>query len=919
MVKQRIKATGNIATVVTSARSAKTGVNGRSSNSDPGSHKISDFFRPICQNGGNTQKSVVARCSKLVYYDNLNVEKGKCYFSKMSSFKYRRCNSGRCKLCPKANSEQISDIKTYKIFCKTFCCIYGIKCKKCEMVYIGQTKNCLNIRINLHRSQVYRLQANPTIESTLELRHFAEHGINEIEVSIIDVVNDNLQRLWWEQHHIKQLGSVFPYGLNTINYNTTYNCDYYGVLNNKTVAKSVFKYNLHRKKRGGRKRKISFDETVNNIKSFFSDNVDMGHIPHGWIKNMIFGVRIKFFQKIWYFVQQHEILFDTDLDHRNLAVMKDLIKLRANSLNIDLCRKVNKKVFKEYFVVQFRNKNYDRIPLKRIVENCTKLLPIGDFRVSVAYKYRLPVGRKIFNYNSFSCNLKKTDMDTCDCNNMTGFTEPTLKHVITGNLDVIKNAELRGIMERGTKYRFQVGKNVIETFIKDVEDFIYKMAVKYSMPIETFEEWKHFVIKGFGECYRRNMYGIYCEKLNLGEIEKIQEKYIITYVDKATSNYALTCRKLYHKSLLDCYSNVTMYQHLNMSKRSIENRIMALYKKIGIVLKHVRFPYLTLIPKLHKNPIKFRPVTIGYKTYLKEANDRLLEILKTIIPKLKNQGAHMVSNSFEAKQMLEGISDDVYYRCYDFTDLFNNINIKDLFDILMISYEKFDLQLFVTFEKYKILARMVLFETVLYNGMDFYKQSFGIPMGGSCSSMLTDVYLNHYESGIHILNEIIFIRYVDDCLTVVEEQDYTLDFGFYPSGLQLVESVPIDGEVNFLDLTIANKKSDGGCKKTIFRMYDKRSAFTFRINYLIPWTSNIDKKVFRNIIRNYLIRSKRLNTNIEDQYSCVNKYLMEAKKVGYPTGFLNGIVSNFYNIDFHTSPAGFSNYSDTVGNDDLGT
>ena len=80
---------------------------------------------------------------------------------------------------------------------------------------------------------------------------------------------------------------------------------------------------------------------------------------------------------------------------------------------------------------------------------------LGPLRVF--YKYDLPTGRKIFNYNKF---LKELDRDAmksilegdCGCRDSPFLYEPH-GHVITGDLSFITHEELRQVMTYGTKYR----------------------------------------------------------------------------------------------------------------------------------------------------------------------------------------------------------------------------------------------------------------------------------------------------------------------------------------------------------------------------------------------------------------------------------------------------------------------------------
>ena len=81
----------------------------------------------------------------------------------------------------------------------------------------------------------------------------------------------------------------------------------------------------------------------------------------------------------------------------------------------------------------------------------------GKFGVRLVFSYGRTVGSKILNYNNILKNtgdLSYTDilnMD-CDCND-SPFKHEQLGHIITGNLEIIKDGSLRQICSYGTKFR----------------------------------------------------------------------------------------------------------------------------------------------------------------------------------------------------------------------------------------------------------------------------------------------------------------------------------------------------------------------------------------------------------------------------------------------------------------------------------
>jgi hypothetical protein len=215
------------------ARSTRLRGPGRPSSSNP--NPITSFFKAIPKPVEITvHKNIV--CSSLPvksHHDkctipahtqvNKHTSKYTSHYPNFYTFKYNTCKNSKCKTCPAADPEQINNNHQHLIFCKTYGCIYMITCKICNLQYIGQTSTHLNIRMNLHRSNT---NSSKEKINTLEIEHFKKHGFENINIRIIDIVPETKTRLWWENKHINQFLTIFPYGLNTILFNQQINKHY---------------------------------------------------------------------------------------------------------------------------------------------------------------------------------------------------------------------------------------------------------------------------------------------------------------------------------------------------------------------------------------------------------------------------------------------------------------------------------------------------------------------------------------------------------------------------------------------------------------------------------------------------------------------------------------------------------------------
>lgn len=91
-------------------------------------------------------------------------------------------------------------------------CIYILRCKRCPMQYIGETRNSLRTRLSHHR---YNVRNGHKINTHL-VQHFRRHGLKNMVLQGLqhDPNWSTGQRKKTEKQWIKRLSTIFPYGLN---------------------------------------------------------------------------------------------------------------------------------------------------------------------------------------------------------------------------------------------------------------------------------------------------------------------------------------------------------------------------------------------------------------------------------------------------------------------------------------------------------------------------------------------------------------------------------------------------------------------------------------------------------------------------------------------------------------------------------
>ena len=102
----------------------------------------------------------------------------------------------------------------------------------------------------------------------------------------------------------------------------------------------------------------------------------------------------------------------------------------------------------------------------------------------IGYKLNPSIANKFFNYKQSLTpeviSLYESNNFSCNCH-ISPFKDNNIGHIITGNLDIIENDDLRTLIKKGPKYRLprriHWGKNrqLIENFLDDyIKDWIKK-------------------------------------------------------------------------------------------------------------------------------------------------------------------------------------------------------------------------------------------------------------------------------------------------------------------------------------------------------------------------------------------------------------------------------------------------------------
>ena len=151
-------------------------------------------------------------------------------------------------------------------------------------------------------------------------------------------------------------------------------------------------------------------------------------------------------------------------------------------------------------------------------------------------------------------------------------------------MEIIQNSELRKLCTFGTKFRENPPLNVdhIRSQLKDeVGSLAVKICQKYRKSRVSMKKWKACLFRNLVaklmSCKERVKYSgsVLNKEKCKRELTRLQDRYVITVVDKAAGNFAFTCKKFYFlrlaKELIMNYqiSGNDTYTHLDSTKEQL--------------------------------------------------------------------------------------------------------------------------------------------------------------------------------------------------------------------------------------------------------------------------------------------------------------------------------------------------------------
>ena len=893
-----------------------------------------------------------------------------------SDCQIRKCFKANCGICnifdvnPNVvnrynnKSEKIVNERNCSISCDTENVVYLLECSHCGIQYVGETVLQLCKRFSDHKSRIRNHNDNK--KETYLIRHFNQgpcqgagytcrvlHTIDKPARYENNKVNleTSRYRKKKEDEWMEKLHTVYPYGLNNRHGKNKDQED------ETAVIRTTFKKRRAKRKRGKRvRRKSSFEngEVVYNefIGGFNSDSCNDTEL----LNNVVIAAHKKIPQ-----MRKSEVrklgelaLEDTRQEHdiplRVLHIILDLTRAK-----LDVNRQVEGK--HKYldnripFTVNYINHGVDMINLNSIIhrEEVKDSLPLSLIDTKepmVVFKYDITIRNKIFNYKEVAENFEAecAKYTSCSCET-SDFLDRDHGHVVTGDLRIVENKDLRNLIQKGPNYRepkFINWKKTEDSLKSDITNFIKKWSDTTGLSEVCFQEWKNSVFELLSKKVNKlKKKAKFIKRVSVlkecsDDLRKLHELYVMSPVDKASNNVGFICKKYYLQILRDETSSET-YEEIDESIDEVGNHLRNESFDVGIPVckEFCDLPSIHALIKMHKTPVKFRFIIGSRFGFMKPAARTLVQILKLVMKSHKSycdkvlfytgvQRYWIVENNDKVIKDMNVLSDKRNARnikMYDFSTLYTKISQDDL-------KEKLKLQVDMAFkggtnqyirvsknsarwnnsiadgvyskERVHLLIDFVVDNSYFRLGNKVFRQKIGIPMGVDPAPQMANLYLHFYEASY--MKELTksdykkarkynnTSRFIDDLSTLNNDGVLARDKEIiYPAELVLNEENVNDQCGSFLDIAVNIVD-----KRFVTKIYDKRDDFNFEIVNYPDLSGNIPRRQAYGVYTSQVLRYAKVCSKCDDFMKCLNVLTGKLIRKGFKKNELENTLSKCY-------------------------
>ena len=208
----------------------------------------------------------------------------------------------------------------------------------------------------------------------------------------------------------------------------------------------------------------------------------------------------------------------------------------------------------------------------------------------------------------------------------------SLGHVITGDVNIVKNKKLRNLFKKESTFRNKTG--IIKSLKIDVSNYICKISNQLSINDRFFDEWKDVLFRKISSIVNSlklsNRRSVAIIKSESNYLNKLKEHFIITGVDRAENNVSFICKKYYLHNIKSELESTSTYVSCDRSEEDIVKDHIRFCSKYDIDIKNRLLPFIHMVPKFHKRTIDFKYIAAGIKSSTKTLSKILSGVLSLV-------------------------------------------------------------------------------------------------------------------------------------------------------------------------------------------------------------------------------------------------------------------------------------------------
>jgi hypothetical protein len=302
------------------------------------------------------------------------------------------------------------------------------------------------------------------------------------------------------------------------------------------------------------------------------------------------------------------------------------------------------------------------------------------------------------------------------------------------------------------------------------------------------------------------------------------------------------------------------------------------------------------LPKLHKQPLKGRPIIASCNSLSYYASVYLHNMLYPIIQRLPER--NFICNSIDtflkdigrlSRMLPPGLPIEVL--CADVTSLYPSIPIEwglQRMDFILRQFSNFaekQRQFIVSLLKWVLTNNFFFFESTIY--VQLQGTAMGTPVAVSYAQLI--LYMHDVECN-RVHRPLLYRRFIDDIVVIAEKDGSPrmsptifLTFNNLHFAIQL-EAITAGSSGNFLDLTISVQEpvEPGDVSRLAYSLFEKST----NTHQYIPFSSFHPRHILKNFIYN---ESRRISSHYSDNVMAeeqVQVFIRRLVARGYPPPFI---------------------------------